>query len=221
MRVWILALFVTFTPVSAWADIDPIKLYGETIRFDVVRDGKVVGEHETRFSKIDDELIVTSRMSLEIFVLIFPVYAFNYQSVETWKNNRLYDLKVRVLDGNEEVKVTATARGDKLSINGPEGEAAVKDTILSINHWNSSVIQDDKVLNTLTGRINRVTIERGNAETLPLPNGFVEAVRYDYDGDLRDTSVWYDQQGRWVKLQFKARDGSTIDYLCKTCETKR
>ena len=218
MHVWIAAFIIAFTPVFAWADVDPLNLYGETIRFDVVRDGKVVGEHETRFAKVDDDLVVTSRMSLEIFVLIFPVYAFDYQSVETWRNDRLNDLKVRVLDGNEEVKVSATASGDLLRVSGPEGIETVEDSILSTNHWNASVVQDQKVINTLTGRINRVSIERGGVEVLSLPQGDIKATRYDYNGDLRDTSVWYDREGRWVKLQFKAKDGSTIHYRCTTCE---
>ncbi len=218
MRVWIVSFIIACTPLSARADVDPINLYGDTIRFDVVRDGKVVGEHETRFAKIGDELVVTSRMSLEIFVLIFPVYAFDYKSVETWRDNRLNDLKVRVLDGNEEVKVSATTSDDLLRVSGPDGIETVEGSILSTNHWNASVVQDQKVINTLTGRINHVTIQRGGTEALPLPQGHVQAVRYDYNGDLRDTSVWYDRKGRWVKLQFKAKDGSTINYRCTTCE---
>lgn len=218
MRRLILAVLLLITPLSTQADIDPIGLYGDAIRFDVVRNGEVVGEHETRFSEIDGNLVVTSRMTLEIFVLVFPVYAFNYNSVETWKNNQLNSLNVRVLDGGDEVNVRANARNGKLHIVGPDGEALAEDTILSTNHWNASVVQTDQVLNTLTGRVNQVTVQRRDMETLPLPKGNVNAVRYDYDGDLKDTSVWYDQQGRWVKLQFKARDGSTIKYLCTSCE---
>ncbi|MEG3619642.1 DUF6134 family protein [Magnetovibrio sp. PR-2] len=220
MRTWIAALILMLLPFSAWAEIDPVRLYGDTIRFDVVRNGEVVGQHETRFSKVDGKLKVTSNMTLEIFVLVFPVYAFNYASVETWSNNRLRKLDVRVLDGSDTVEVSAIAKNDALLIMGPNGEDVVRTPILSTNHWNAEVLRHDKVLNTLTGRVNMVSIQRGAQETLPLPNGSVKAVRYDYNGDLTDTSVWYDQKGRWVKLQFKARDGSTIHYLCRTCEAE-
>ena len=43
------------------------------------------------------------------------------------------------------------------------------------------------------------------------------ATRYAYTGDL-DNEVWYDDVGRWVKMRFKGRDGSTIDYVCRRCQ---
>jgi len=32
------------------------------------------------------------------------------------------------------------------------------------------------------------------------------------------TEVWYDDWGRWVKMQFASRDGTKIDYVCKRCQ---
>ena len=219
VRNWIAVFIVVMTPSVALSDVDPINLYGDVINFDVLREGKVIGQHETRFSWKNNELFVRSRMFLEISVLIFPVYAFDYKSTEIWKNDRLEGLKVRVVDGDEKTEViaTLTARGNMLNISGPHGPATVENSILSTNHWNAAVVHDNKVLNTLTGKVNHVVIEPGGVQLLSLPHGTVQTVRYDYTGDLSGTSVWYDSDGRWVKLQFKARDGSTIDYRCTSC----
>jgi hypothetical protein len=50
-------------------------------------------------------------------------------------------------------------------------------------------------------------------------NGPIKATEFVYDGELK-TNAWYDKQGRWVGLQFKARDGSTITYRCMNCQTR-
>jgi len=47
--------------------------------------------------------------------------------------------------------------------------------------------------------------------------GDVFATHYVYSGEL-DTEVWYDDEGRWVKMRFKGRDGSTIEYVCRRCQ---
>ena len=43
------------------------------------------------------------------------------------------------------------------------------------------------------------------------------ATRYAYSGDLK-ADVWYDDAGRWVKLRFRGRDGSVIEYVCRRCQ---
>jgi len=42
--------------------------------------------------------------------------------------------------------------------------------------------------------------------------GEIEARRYKITGDLA-RELWYDAEGRWVRLALTARDGSKIDFL--------
>jgi len=65
-----------------------------------------------------------------------------------------------------------------------------------------------------------VKIMNKGKERIAVKGGSVMATRYDYSGELTNTSVWYDAKGRWSKLEFKARDGSTVEYICNTCESQ-
>ena len=47
MRLWIVALLIIIFPFAATADSGPVSLYGRKIEFDVIREGKIVGEHKT------------------------------------------------------------------------------------------------------------------------------------------------------------------------------
>lgn len=215
---FVFGLMLLSAPAGALSDIGD--LYGDEIAFDVLRKGDVVGEHVTTFQKQGDEVVVNSRMNIDIMALFFPLYAFEYRSKEVWKGDRLTALDVRVLDGSDKTAFSAKRENELLDVTAPDKPYQVSGSLFTTNHWNSEVVKDRRVLNTLTGNINIVAVKKIGRENVDVVGGTLNATRYDYTGDLKDTSVWYDDQGRWVKLRFKARDGSMIDYRCRTCLEK-
>ncbi len=212
-QLWLFALAL-WLPWSAAAD--PEKLYGPEIVFEVLRDGKKVGRHITRFTRDENNLTVASTMSLEVALFSIPLYRFRYEAEERWSDGRLQRLRVRVDDDGEAYDVRADPLGDGLRIVGPKGRVDSPATLYPTSHWAAQVLKGDKVLNTLTGRINQVAIAPGRPEAVAVKGGTVRATPYRYTGDLT-TTAWYDDRGRWVKLRFQAEDGSTIDYICVTC----
>ena len=45
----------------------------------------------------------------------------------------------------------------------------------------------------------------------------MDATRYRYSGELEQTEVWYDDEGRWLRLRFPGGDGLPIDFICRRC----
>ncbi|NVJ92658.1 MAG: hypothetical protein HWE34_13435 [Methylocystaceae bacterium] len=221
MRCLIILLTFIFQGSAIASVTNPIELYGNKIEFDVIRNGKVVGQHITQFRQTDNVLRVTSKMNIDIFVLFLPVYAFDYRSTEKWVSDKLVSLDVKVDDGPDHIRFQAERINDGLKVEQEDRSYAIEGNILSTNHWNVDVLKDHRVLNTLTGNVNNIKITPRGKEKIKVSDGFINAQRYDYSGDLKDTSVWYDAQGRWVKLRFLARDGSTIDYQCRTCKGEK
>jgi hypothetical protein len=212
-------LFITLLiSLPAFSEPIPIEAYDEEIGFDVVRNGELVGQHVTKFSREDSELIVDSQMNMSITFLGIPIYTFNYRSIEKWSDEVLIHLDVVVNDGADETKIYSLESSKGLTINAPSGTYRIDTPIISSNHWNADVVKQSRVLNTLTGNINQVKILNKGVQKIVIKGGSVLATRYDYMGELTDTSVWYDSKRRWSKLEFKARDGSTIEYICNTCE---
>ena len=202
-------------PVLAF---DPIALYGDEIRFDVRRDKATVGKHLTQFTREGDRVKVSSDMKLKISVLKIPVYSFSYTAVETWHEGELEQVEVAVKDGKKQKTIFAKRQGNQLAItqnDQPDMETALP--ILTTNHWHVDIINQNKVLNTLSGKINQIQMIAEGEETVKGKCAKIPAKRYAYTGDLKDTTVWFDSAGRWVKLQFLARDGSTITYRLNNC----
>ncbi|MDA0241037.1 MAG: DUF6134 family protein, partial [Proteobacteria bacterium] len=105
-------------------------------------------------------------------------------------------------------------------ITGPKGQFESAEGLFPTNHWNSAVIRADRVLNTITGEINLVRIVDKGAEEINAEGRKIMARRYAYTGEL-ETELWYDGDGRWVKMRFTGKDGSTIDYECLRCGLNR
>lgn len=218
MRYFLLFALCLVLAFPVRASFDPLAVYGPTVAFDIWRKGEKVGEHVTRFERDGDRLRVSSRMEMGISLLFIPVYGFEYRATEVWQQDRLKKLTVRVVDGGEKSQFQAYHEAEGLRVETGEKGYRIDGLIFSTNHWHPQVIKARRVLNTLTGNLNKVRVIARGAEEIKLADGMMTAQRFDYQGELTDTSVWYDERGRWVKLRFKARDGSIIDYRCRTCE---
>ena len=198
---------------------DPIEIYGGEIYFDVFRKGDKVGYHSVKFSKGVGNLIVHIAFGIEIDFLFLTAYQFKYLSESRWVNGQLDHLKASVDDDGDEFVVTANRHNQLIYVMSENKTFETPAPILPTNHWNASVLTHKRVLNTLTGQVNTVSITAQGIETVTTEFGPIQATRYAYSGDL-DNEVWYDEAGRWVKMRFKARDGSIIDYVCKRCQGK-
>jgi len=190
--------------------------YTGDLRFDILRNDKPVGSHSVTFEPNGDAITVRTKSKIEIDFLIFTAYRFVYTSESRWSGDEMISLAARTDDDGDVTTVNASKDGTALRVSGSGGDYETTPTIFPTDHWHKGVIDSTKVLNTITGRIADVKIVDKGWSRLELPDGPVTARHYAYTGDLL-TEVWYDGRGRWVAMRFKARDGSTIRYVCGNC----
>jgi hypothetical protein len=185
----------------------------DVLEFDVLRNGKRVGLHRTRFARENGYLVVSSEMEVTIRFLMIAAYRYRYTATEYWCEGQLVRLDATVDDNGDRSRFKARAKGARIEIDGSTGRASAPLGLISTNHWHSGVLEARAVLNTLTGRVNQVRLERCPPATAEGPAG---TDCYDYTGDL-DARVWYDAAGRWVGLAFDGKDGSRFLYRCRRC----
>ncbi|PKR50513.1 DUF6134 family protein [Thalassospira marina] len=209
-------------PGAQCRDIDPIKLYGgNEWDFQIRREGAPVGTHRLSFHPGRDGVQVIAESTITISFLGFTAYQFDYRSESLWQQDQLAKLAVTVDDDGDKTTVTARhdAKTNSLVVTGPDGSETLPATIFPTDHWHCGVLASQQVLNTITGHANRVRITNLGLEKITAGNGGatrIAATHIRYDGELQ-TDAWYDAEGRWVGLAFKARDGSSIIYRCLTC----
>ena len=214
--------FVMSPPAVAEAaagdQINPPRLYGDGIAFDVIRNGETIGTHEVRFDHHANGWNVRSIFELEVRFLAFFAFRYRYEADARWVKGELHRLRTNTNDDGERFSMLVTRTGDRMQIRLKEKTYSTKAPIIPTNHWNADVLGQKRVLNTLTGNVNDVTLVAKGREAIPTERGDVVATRYAYTGDLVDTEVWYDDAGRWVKLRFMGRDGTPIEYACRRCQ---
>lgn len=200
---------------------DPIAAYGDRIEFEVLRNGDPIGRHTVNFMQLDDGLQVDVEMNLNVGFLGLTVYRFEYRSGSFWQDGLMTELSAFTNDDGDQTRVTAALKDGALSVSGPSGDAMGPLGLMPTDHWNPTVKGSEVVLNTITGQLADVAITQKNAERIDTGAGSRMATRHVYSGDLHDVEVWYDSQGRWVRLRFPDKSDGVIDYRCIRCGDER
>ena len=209
-------LAVGFADPATCQTFDPISRYGSILQFQIRRNDAPVGRHIVQFNRGRDGLQVIAQSAIDISFFGFNAYSFRYRSESLWRDGELSALSVKVDDDGEMSNVEAARDESGLLVSGPNGEETLPSGIFPTDHWHCGVLGSTSVLNTITGKPNDVDITAKPGAMLRTTNGELRATQFTYDGELQ-TNAWYDRDGRWVGLQFKARDGSEITYRCMNC----
>ena len=195
---------------------DPLSLYGPRLEFSVYRNDVPVGRHVVTFRQDKDQLIVDNRFDVKISFLGIPVFNYLYESEGFWESGKLQSINIKLDDDGKKSEIKGRRLPLSFDANGETIPLGKNAEIYPTNHWNSGVLKESELFNTLTGKMNKVTITKAGEETVDVRGGTVRASRYIYSGEL-NVVAWYDADGRWVKLKFKAEDNSDMEYVCETC----
>lgn len=204
-------------PPEKVPDIDPLALYGGALVFDVYRKGAKIGQHVTTFTRTGEDLRVDVRMNLAVDVLFITAYKFDYEATEIWRDGQLIAASSTVNDNGKIAKTAARLEDGVFKVDGPRGAFLASDWVFPTNHWHRGQANSGTLLNTLNGRLVRVDVAHRGIDAVATAQGSVDAEHLEYTGQLRDTEVWYDADNRWVKMRFKAKDGSYIEHRCRQC----
>lgn len=184
------------------------------LTFTVLRDGTEIGQHRLRFQRDGLDLIVDIDTDLQVRLAgILPVFRFQHEGREVWRNGRLISMDTRTNDDGTRDFVRGRAIGESFAIESAGKRALMKPDILPTSYWNRSLVEHRKLelLNSQDGRTLSVEIQPAGEELVEAAGMLVWAQRYLIRGDL-DQEIWFDGDGAWVKGRFRAFDGSLIEY---------
>ncbi len=184
------------------------------LEFVVVRNGEAVGHHVIDFTRAGNSTNVKISTNVVVTIAFIPVYRFEHSGLETWRGNQLVALRSQTNDDGTPHQVAVAVEGDHLRIaaDGAQGTAAA--TILPASLWNAGIVSQSTLLNTLNGTQMRVAVQDRGEETVPASGRRVAAHHFTISGGL-NRDVWFDRNNTLVRVQFAAKDGSTVVYELK------
>ena len=191
--------------VAKWQPED-----GDVIAYKVLRKGKKFGTHSVRFTRDGDVLTATTDVELEAGFGPIKVFSYRLNATETWKDGTLVKLSGDVDDDGKEGDVEAKRADDKLTVSGTKYQGEAPGGIIPASHWNFAQMQSTQLLSTEDGELLDINVTNQGRDIVQVAGQDIEATRYLMDSDI-DVTLWYDTDGRWVKLAFEAR-GQDIEY---------
>ena len=96
--------------------VDPFRLYGNEIAFDVERDGDVVGRYVINFTRTNQGVLADARVDVDVSLLFVPVYTLRYHARELWSGGELQSIEAFTNDDGDLVHVQATRDPEGLQV---------------------------------------------------------------------------------------------------------
>ena len=184
--------------------------------YSILRNGVELGLHEVQFQRDGDRLTVTmhGHAVYRIGTLVF--YKFETRRSETWTEDTLVAFQVWTNDDGKMSDIVGVREGDEFRVTGPSGVAMVPGDAVPESFWNVAAVKAHRIIDNKTGLTIPVTVTAGSVETIDACGGEIKATRYRVDKVPKDPhDLWYDENGRWVRMETTARDMSKIEFVLR------
>lgn len=180
------------------------------LAFIVERDGAPFGTHSVKFSGSADDLKVEIAIDLKVEFGPITVFRYTHRNRESWQNGRLARIETTTDDDGEALRVVGGALPEGFRLQQGEANAPLPTDILPTSYWHRAALDRTLWLDTQSGRLRKVSVQRLGEEPIPVAGEPQKASRYRVSGDL-EMDLWYLPNGEWAGLEFTAR-GSKIRY---------
>jgi hypothetical protein len=202
------AILLATAVLSPAARAEPVST---AMNFAIVRDGDQIGTCNFRLHRNGRETTVEVVTHVQVKLAFITVYRFDQTETERWVDGRLVALNAATDDNGTPHKVTATSRGDVLSVEADGKVSEVDPSLMPISLWNAALVQKTTALDPQDGSIVAISVVDHGKEHLALPGRSGTAHHYSIKTTFPQ-EVWYDDRLQLVKVALRGSDGSKIEY---------
>lgn len=178
------------------------------------RDGTPIGRQRLTIAQSGDKISVSADLKVQVKVAFVTVYRFEQTRSETWQGDRLLALDTRTNDNGDKLFLKGHANANDFAIETEKGRFTAPLGLLPTGYWNVATVDQKRLIDVEDGRVLNISVTAGASEPLDLGSRQVTARYFQVGGDT-DKELWYDPAGVLVKIRFKARDGSLIEYVLR------
>lgn len=170
---------------------------GRAWDFRVLLDDAEIGWHRFTLRAAAAGRELRSEARFEVRFLAVPVYRYEHEATELWRDGCLRELASRT-DEN----------GKRQSVNWRDAEHGCQ---MSFAYWNPKILKAERLLNAQTGELLPVSVQPLGEESIQVRGRTVRAQRYRLDGPQLAIDIWLDD-GEWVALESAAKGGRRLRY---------
>ena len=178
------------------------------------RDGAPIGGQRLTITQQGEQTIVSMDLKVLVKIAFVTLYRFEQTRSETWQGARLIALDTRTNDNGDTLFLKGRADAADFAIETEKGRSTAPLGLLPTGYWNIATVDQTRLIDAEDGRVLAISVSRGAAVTLDLGSRQIDTRHYRISGDT-EKELWYDASNVLVKIRFKARDGSLIEYILR------
>lgn len=178
------------------------------LRFDVLRGGERIGEHEVRFTQSGAMLTVAIQAAMTFKIGPLGI-DYAHHASETWRGGEFQTSEATSTINAKPERVTAKRTAAGIEIRTAGGVRTAVAATEPLSHWNAESLSRP-LFNPGNGKLLKVAVSR-NAPVLPGPTPAPSGARWSLRGQA-DVDDWYDSDGVWTALRGRLPDRSIVDY---------
>lgn len=209
----IFAVLVGLLPAVVSAQSAP-----ETLNYAIWRDGEEIGSHRVTLSQVKHQIRIDVHTQIKIEGFFTTKYSFDHAAQETWAGGVLYQMTAITESEDKTVSVQAYEQNGRLIVDsldiGHDRRQILPLGLQPASLWNADTVNQTQLLNANNGKVLSIKVEDLGPETIKVQGIETSTHRYAISGELtRD--VWYDENGRLVRLQFPDKGRVSVTYMLK------
>lgn len=182
-------------------------------RFKVLLDGKPIGEHSFTVRGNAQQLQASSEARFDVKFLGFTAYTYQHSNTERWQNHCLAQMDAKTNDNGKQLTVQAAKGQQALAVKTNDAEQEVAGCLKSFAYWHLPYLKTPRLLNSQTGEVMQVQLQKVGNESLEINGEAVPAQRYRLSGKDLQIDLWYSSANRWIGLESLTKEGRRIRYV--------
>jgi len=187
----------------------------QTLDFDIMRAGDLIGHHRVTFHEDGDRLLVHSELKIEVKVLFLTVYRYQQTRDEVWRNGKIVALASTADDDGTPRTIKGAAGPSGIRVTSGNDSWTLPVDSVPASFWNMSMVTaKGPLVDSLSGKVVAERVVNLGQETVSAGGRDITAAHYRLEAK-RPRDVWYDESGRWVKMRMIGRDGSAAEWVLK------
>jgi hypothetical protein len=177
--------------------------------FRIYMNGQPVGRHVVAVAPTAGG--VEADVSIDMKGRVGPFgFTYSHRCEERWAGDALQSLACTDRENNRAQAARATRSGAGIAIDGTAFKGAAPGGIDPSSWWRADTVRQTQLIDTRTGALMPVRSTRIGTETIDVGGERIQATRWRIRAS-QDVDIWYDQAGRWVKMNFRLR-GQQFEY---------
>jgi hypothetical protein len=180
--------------------------------FRVFLDDKPIGNHRFVLRAEDSLQTLTSKANFVVKFWMFNAYEYKHQAEEVWRNDCLIKLESKTKDGAKNHRVSAVRDGDKVKIASDNQTKSLPGCIMSFAYWNPKILEQSYLLNSQTGKYEKISWSQLGPESITIQNQPVIAQRYQLKSQALRIDLWYSPTQEWLGLESATKQGRKLRY---------